>query len=148
MERGPPPLAGVTTVLLPSKLKSTSLFLLASLLQFFYPLLGGTNPVNKPVSLDGLMSGLAQLRSNALLAVKTSAGIAVSQADVDRLDAIATGAFGITLRKVESAPLGSAPKPDGPTMGALLERLPHDAAIDAHAFLVDLHTRTHNWLTG
>jgi hypothetical protein len=52
------------------------------------------------------MEGLAQLRSNAVLAVKTSRGRAVSKADVQRLDSIAAGAFGVALHQVESAPLG------------------------------------------
>jgi hypothetical protein len=104
--------------------------------------------MDETVRLTGLMAALAQLRSNAELAVETSRGIAVSRADVERLDAIAGEAFGVPLARVVDVPLGSAPKPNGRTMNALLERLPQDAATEAHAFLVDLHHRTHDWLTG
>jgi hypothetical protein len=104
--------------------------------------------MDKTVGLDGLMTALAQLRSNAVLAVKTSGGTAASRTDVERLDAIAARVFEVPLRMIESAPLGSAPKPDGPTMAVLLDRLPPDVASEALAFLVDLHHRVHDWLTG
>ncbi|HWB06102.1 MAG TPA: hypothetical protein VG796_23980 [Verrucomicrobiales bacterium] len=103
--------------------------------------------MDKTVSLNGLMVALAQLRGNALLALETSGGSAVSQRDIDRLDAIAAGGLGIALEHVECTPLGSAPSPSGATMAALKESLPERDAIEAHGFLVDLHTRTHGWLT-
>lgn len=103
--------------------------------------------MDKIVSLNGLIRALAQLRGNALLAMETSGRSAVSKEDIDRLDSSAADGLGIVLEHAECKPLGSAPSPTGATMAALKERLPASDATEAHAFLVELHTRTHGWLT-
>jgi hypothetical protein len=95
----------------------------------------------------GVAASLSQLRTNALLAFRTSGGRAVSKTDIDRLEAIITRAFGAAPSEFEYTPLGSIPKPDGPILKALTERLPAMDAEKAHAFLVDLHHRTHDWFT-
>ncbi len=93
----------------------------------------------------GVLASLSQLRTNALLALRTSGGRAVSREDIERLEAIATGVFGMPLDEPEYVPLGFGPRPDGPILTVLAERLPAMDAEAAREFLIDLHERTHSW---
>lgn len=96
-------------------------------------------------AMNDVVANLARLRTNAALAMRTSGERAVSAADLARLDAIVAQVFGGELDNIESAPLGLAPKPDGPTLRALREQLPEDQAQGAERFLVDLHDRIDGW---
>jgi hypothetical protein len=95
-----------------------------------------------------VIASLAQLRTNAVLALRTSGAHAVAKEDIDRLDAIVAGVFGNIPPELDYAPLVSIPQPNGVILKALTERLPATDAEAAHAFLVDLHQRTRDWFYG